>query len=379
MTAVIIKPDTEEKLRILSHDAQYDLACACGPRTPDQRRRRSADGRWIYPVTLPGGGTSVLFKTLISNVCSNDCKYCPLRDNQDLRRCTLSTEETCRAFLDYLNQKKVFGLFLSSGVIGAPDRTMDRLNSIAETLRRKHQFRGYIHLKIIPGASPAAIEKALSLASAVSLNIETPGAEYLSQLSNQKNFLRDIVEPIKLISRLTAEGSRYAAVRQTTQFIVGAADESDQKIVRYMQGLYKRLHLQRIYFSAYQHGLGEIDLPAEQKRANPADALTREHRLYQVDYLMRKYDFEDTDIEFGPDGRLSLECDPKQRWADKHPDFFPVNINRASRWELLRVPGFGPITVKRILNSRTKSRIHRIQDIGKSDKLLRKAARYICF
>ena len=379
MATILSKPDTTEKLRILSNDAQYDLACACGGGRPEEHRKRSGDGRWVYPVTLPNGGTSVLFKTLLSNVCTNDCKYCPLRDNQDLRRCSLTVDETCRVFLDYFYQKKVFGLFLSSGVIGTPDQTMDRLNGIIETLRRKYGFKGYVHLKIIPGASAAAIEKAVSLSTAVSLNIETPGAEYLSRLSGRKDFLRDIVEPIKLISRLTGKGARYAKVKQTTQFIVGAADEPDSKIVRYMQGLYKRLRLQRIYFSAYQQGLGAQDIPAESREINPADALTREHRLYQVDFLMRKYGFEDSDIEFGSDGRLSLDDDPKESWARRHPEFFPVNVNRASRYELLRVPGLGPITVNRILNSRTFSRFHRIEEVGKTGKLLRKAAGYICF
>ncbi len=378
MTAVITKPDTTEKLRILADDAQYDLACACGTRT-GEHRKRSADGRWIYPVTLPNGGTSVLFRTLLSNVCSNDCKYCPLRENQDLRRCSLTIDETCRVFLDYFRQKKVFGLFLSSGVIGTPDQTMDRLNGIAETLRRKYQFRGYIHLKIIPGSAPAAVEKAVSLATAVSLNIETPGDAYLSQLSAKKEFIKDIIEPIKRISSLTAKGAPYQRVKQTTQFIVGAADEPDDKIVRYMQGLYKRLGLQRIYFSAYQKGLGAPDLPAENKQTNPADILTREHRLYQVDFLMRKYGFEDSDIEFDPTGRLSLDKDPKELWAQNHPDFFPININRATRYQLLRVPGLGPITVNRILNSRTISRFNRIDDIGKPGKLLQKAAQYISF
>lgn len=379
MTAVITKPDTTEKLKILASDARYDLACACGTTRPEEHRKRSGDGRWIYPVTLPEGGTSVLFKTLLSNVCTNDCKYCPLRENQNVQRCSLTVDETCRVFLDYFRQKKVFGLFLSSGVIGTPERTMERLIAIAETLRQKYQYRGYIHLKIIPGASPAAIEKAVSLATAVSLNIETPGRAYLSQLSSRKDFIKDIIEPIKLISRLTAKGSRYRRVKQTTQFIVGAADEPDEKIVRYMQGLYKRLGLQRIYFSAYQRGLGEADLPAENKQTSPADTLTREHRLYQVDFLMRKYGFNDSDIAFGPDGRLSLENDPKELWAQRHPDFFPVNINRASRYELLRVPGLGPITVNRIINTRKSSRLNRIDDIGKPGKLLQKAAPYICF
>jgi len=379
MTAVITKPDTLEKLRILSSDAQYDLACACGTTRPEEHRKRGADGRWIYPVTLPNGGTSVLFKTLLSNVCSNDCKYCPLRHQQDVRRCTLTVEETCRVFLDYYRKREVFGLFLSSGVIGTPERTMDLLNGIAETLRKKYQFRGYIHLKIIPGASAAAIEKAVSLATAVSINIETPGAEYLSKLSRQKDFLKDIVEPLKLISRLTAKGSRFARVKQTTQFIVGAADEPDNKIVRYMAGLYERLHLHRVYFSAYQYGLGAADLPAEQKWGEPAETLLREHRLYQVDFLMRKYGFNESDIEFGPDGRLPLDKDPKELWARSHPEFFPVPVNRASREELLRVPGLGPITVNRILEHRKICNLKRIEDIGKSTKLLQKASAYICF
>ena len=244
MVGVVSKPDTRQKLEILSDDAKYDLACACGTNREDTRRR-GGDGRWIYPVTLPNGGKSVLFKTLISNVCTNDCKYCPLRQEQDIRRCRLSPEETAATFLDYYSQRKVFGLFLSSGVIGSPDATMDRLNTTARLLRRRHQFKGYIHLKVIPGASPAAIDEAVSLASAVSLNIETPGAENLAKLSSRKDYLRDIIEPIKHISQLTARGSRFERVKQTTQFIVGPAGESDSEIVKYMWGLYDRLRLHR--------------------------------------------------------------------------------------------------------------------------------------
>jgi len=246
MVGVISKPDTHQKLEILSDDAKYDLACACGTNR-DDTRRRGGDGRWIYPVTLPGGGKSVLFKTLISNVCTNDCKYCPLRHEQDIRRCSLSPEETVATFLDYYRQRKVFGLFLTSGVIGSPDATMDRLNITAGLLRRRHQFQGYIHLKIIPGASRAAIDEAVALASAVSLNIETPGAENLARLSSKKDYLRDIIDPIKHISQLTARGSRFEKVKQTTQFIVGPAGESDSEIVKYMWGLYDRLRLHRIY------------------------------------------------------------------------------------------------------------------------------------
>jgi len=379
MVAIISKPDTQRKLEILSADAQYDLACACGT-SQDEGRRRGSDGRWIYPVTLPNGGKSVLLKTLVSNVCRNDCKYCPLRDQEDIRRCSLGPEETARVFLDYYRQKKVFGLFLSSGVIGSPDATMDRLTTTARLLRRKHGFRGYVHLKVIPGASDAAVEEAVSLASAVSLNIETPGAANLARLSSRKDYIRDIIEPIKLISRLTARGTRFAKVKQTTQFIVGAAGESDAEIVKYMGGLYDRLKMQRIYFSAYQKGAGDPSLAVEQSNASDsAGAFMREHRLYQVDFLMRKYGFTDADIAFDPRGHLSLEADPKEIWARNHPDFFPLDVNRASRLELLRVPGLGPVTVDRLLRQRRTQRIRRLEDLGRPGARLRKAQAFLAF
>lgn len=376
MTGIIRKPDTQQKLEILSADAQYDLACACG--TGDDDRRRRGQDRWIYPVTLPGGGTSVLFKTLLSNVCSNDCKYCPLRADQDVRRCTLSEEETVNTFLDYYDRRKVFGLFLTSGVVGTPDATMERLNRVARILRTRREFRGYIHLKVIPGASAGAIEEAVSLSTAVSLNIETPGANHLARLSERKDFLRDIVEPIKQISRLTGKGGRYERVKQTTQFVVGAAEETDSEIVKYMWGLYDRLHLQRVYFSAYQKGLGDRSL--DEGKSQPPDAVfMREHRLYQVDFLMRRYGFSETDICFDGSGNLPLEVDPKEHWARLHPEYFPVDVNRAPAERLMRVPGLGEITVRRILEQRKQTRIRSVEDLGRSALRLQKAGGYLCY
>ena len=310
MIGVVCKPNTQEKLQILSADAQYDLACACST-SKDEHRRRGGEGRWIYPVTLPNGGTSVLFKTLLSNVCTNDCKYCPLREQMDVRRCSLGPEETVKVFLDYYDRRKVFGLFLSSGVLGSADATMDRLNGVARLLRRRHGFKGYIHLKVIPGASDAAVEEAVSLASAVSLNIETPGAKNLAKVSQKKRYIEDIIEPIKLIRRLTERGSRWQKVKQTTQFIVGAAGEADAEIVKYMYGLYDRLNMHRIYFSAYQKGLGDESIAAEVGvPEGPTDILMREHRLYQVDFLLRRYGFAEKDIFFEERGNLSLTVDP---------------------------------------------------------------------
>lgn len=379
MVGLVSRPGTQDKLELLSSDAQYDLACACGS-IKEQARKRGKDGNWVYPVTLPNGGKSILFKTLMSNVCNNDCKYCPLREQRDIRRCSLKPEETANVFLDYFKRRKVFGLFLSSGLLGSADLTMEKLNSVARILRRKHGFRGYIHLKIIPGASDAAVEEAVSLANAVSLNIETPGQANLEKLSSRKRYIEDIIEPIKLISRLTARGSRYEKVKQTTQFIVGAAGESDSQIVKYSYGLYKRLNLNRIYFSAYQKGLGDDSIPGERiEKENPSDVLMREHRLYQVDFLIRKYGFGELDIYFEGDGNLSLMTDPKEIWANQHPEFFPVNTNRASRLSLLRVPGLGPVTVNRIIELRKNRSIRSINDVGKVGVRLQKAKQYLSF
>jgi len=371
--------ETLEKLKILSADSQYDLACACGT-TPEEHRRKGEDGRWLYPVTMPGGGRSILLKTLLSNTCANDCKYCPLRCDTNIRRCTLSPDETARAFMDYLVRRNIFGLFLSSGVIGTPDRTMERLNAVASILRRVHRFRGYIHLKIIPGASDAAIREAISLASAVSLNIETPGEKYFQKLSVRKHFMQDIIRPLKLMAQLTGRGEPYARVKTTTQFVVGAADETDAEIVRYMFGLYGRLHMRRIYFSAYQAGLGAPGIPGETAGAPaPAERCLREHRLYQADFLVRKYGFKAEDFTFDARNNLSLEKDPKKLWTENHPGFYPVNVNRADRETLLRVPGFGPITVAQILNRRRERRVTTLQELNLGKKRLEQACAYVRF
>jgi predicted DNA-binding helix-hairpin-helix protein len=370
---VCSKPDTYEKLQLLSHDSQYDLACACDS-NKSEHRTRGSNGRWIYPVTLPNGGTASLFKTLISNVCSSDCKYCPLQKNADIPRCTLNCNELVRAFLDYYNRGEVFGLFLSSGIIGSADRTMEKLIACAEILRKKYGFGGYIHLKILPGSSPAAIEKAISVADAVSLNIETPGKEFLEKLSNKKDFLRDIVEPIKLISKLTT-GSRRR-VKQTTQFIVGAAGESDRQIVNYTAALYDRIGMGRVYFSAYQRSDSD---ELKGQSTNSQQSFIREHRLYQVDFLLRKYGFNQSDIIYDGSGLLLFETDPKEVWAKNHPEFFPVSVNTATRYNLLRVPGLGLKTVETILNKRKLAKISSIDDIDKVTVRLLKAVKYLDF
>jgi len=373
--------DAQEKLGLLADDSRFDLACACGTKDRADHRVRGGEGRWLYPVSVPRGGVSVMLKTLLSNACVNDCRYCPLRNDRDTRRCSLVPDEVARVFMDYARQGKAFGLFLSSGVMRDPDYTMDRLAAVARILRRKYQYSGYIHLKVIPGASDAAIDDCLSLASAVSLNVEVPTRAAFRSLSDRKDYDRDIVRPMKRISRLTARGMPHARVKQSTQFIVGASDETDRDLVRATFGLYKRLNLSRVYFSAYQRGLGHPSLPGEREAtAKPEDGFVREHRLYQVDWLLRKYGFADEEIPLGADGNLSLTTDPKTLWADAHPEFFPVHINRADKFELLRVPGLGPVTVKRILELRQGGgKVRSLGQLGKTCARLRTAAKYLTF
>jgi predicted DNA-binding helix-hairpin-helix protein len=320
-----------------------------------------------------------MLKTLMSNVCVNDCKYCPYRDSRDVPRCTIGPDELVTLFMEYVRRKQVIGIFLSSGVVGTPDRTMTLLTDTARILRDRHKYRGYIHLKVIPGASDGAIEEALRLATTVSLNIETPGRRHFSRLSAGKDYLRDIIGPMRRISTLTGKNGPFSKVRQTTQFIVGASDETDAEIVRYTGSLYKKLNMGRVYFSAYQRGLGDESIPGERKKPENGGAaeFMREHRLYQVDFLMRLYRFTEADIGFDGHGNLSLETDPKMMWAKRHPEFFPIDVNRAGKYELLRVPGIGPRSVTKILAMRREGGISRVDHLPMKGAWLERARRYV--
>jgi predicted DNA-binding helix-hairpin-helix protein len=371
--------DTFEKLKLLSDDSRYDLACACGTQK-DEQRKRGLDGRWLYPVALPHGGYTVLLKTLLSNACSNDCRYCPLRTDTDVPRCTLMPEEVAGIFMEYLRRQRVSGLFLSSAVMGNADFTMERINATARILRRKHGFKGYIHLKIIPGASDAALEEALSLSTAVSLNIETPSKESFGQLSHKKDYENDILRPMALLGKLTGRGMRHSRVKCTTQYIVGASDEKDSEIVDSMYGLYERMNFKRVYFSAYQKGLGHPNIPGERQFLTAGDeTFQREHRLYQVDFLCRKYGFSREEIPFDDVGNLWLDRDPKEVWAVRHPEFFPVRLNSSDRESLLRVPGLGPLTAERIIRTRRERNVSRLEDVGLKGRRAQKVRSYVIF
>lgn len=369
--------DIVSKLDLLSQDAQYDLACSCGTTGGKDHRTRGKDGHWLYPVTVPRGGSGIMLKTLLTNMCTSDCAYCPLRSDGVSTRVSIAPYELASFFIDLVRKRNLIGIFLSSGILDNPDRSMQLLTDTAEILRRRFSYRGYIHLKIIPGASDAAIHKALSLASAVSLNIETPGARYFRKLSSCKDYDEHIIRPLRMISDLTSRGQRYSRITTTTQFIVGASNETDRDLLSYMWGLYDRLSFSRIYFSGYQRGLGRPTIPGERDTDGTYDVLTREHRLYQSDFLMRTYGFRLEDFILHEDGNLDSCQDPKLMWAQAHKEFYPVSLNRASRLDLLKVPGLGPTLVDRILSSRREGSIRSLDQIKIPHHLLQKAQPYL--
>lgn len=382
--------DVVDKIDILSRDAQYDLSCACGTKNPNEHRTRSKEGSWLYPVTVANGGSGIMLKTLISNVCTSDCRYCPLREESDTKRTSLTPDEIARFFMDLLSHTPLIGIFLSSGIIGSSDFTMDRLIATAELLRYKYHYKGYIHTKIIPGASREAIYQAMKLSSAVSLNIEAPGVNHFSKLSSKKNYLYDIIEPLKYISHLTQKDSPFHRLHTTSQFIVGASDESDKEILSYGYKMYDSLKFDRLYFSAYQGGLGDESIPGEKRALEEKEKpfvltssevdnsiLMREHRLYQADYLFRDYNFTYEDLIFDEKGNLDTSKDPKEMWAINHPEYFPISLKHGDKSELLRVPGIGPVMANRIIKMRKSSSIGDISQLNLPRHVYNKAKPYL--
>ncbi|MGE4583717.1 MAG: radical SAM protein [Sphaerochaeta sp.] len=385
--------DTQTKLDILSRDAQYDLSCACGTKNPAEHRKRNATGSgWLYPTTTASGGAGIILKTLLGNRCVNDCKYCPLRNDQDYRPVALSPKEMASFFYEFQSKRPLLGLFISSAVLGCPDHTMALLIETARLLRVQHRYRGYIHMKIIPGCSKESIDEALKYASALSLNIETPGAEHFGKLSHAKNYEADILQPLTYLASRTSKGSRYEKVHTSSQFIVGASDEMDKEILLYTSRMYKELHFGRLYFSAYQRGLGDHSIPGEHVIERPAQlelfdelgqpesshaSLNREHRLYQADWLLRRYGFAYEDLLFGENGNLNLDRDPKLVWAQANPQFYPLSIKKAPRDALLRVPGLGPTYVNRIVKSRRSSPLSNLEDLKLPISVLEKARPFL--
>jgi predicted DNA-binding helix-hairpin-helix protein len=291
-----------------------------------------------------------MLKVLQASGCERSCIYCVQRCGGQGRSLALRPEQLASAFVDLHSQGRVFGLFLSSAIHGTAAATMDRMLGTAELLRRRHRFRGYIHLKMIPGCRPDQIERAMQLATRLSVNMEAPTAAHLARIAPGKNFDTEILAPMRQVSRAIAQG-RFARAGQTTQLVVGAAGEADCEVARAAAWAYREMGLARVYYSALQPA------PGTPVADRPPVAFGREHRLYQVDFLLRSYGFSVDEIEFDTSGALPLDVDPKTAWARRHPERFPVEINTAPRGELLRVPGIGPRAAQRLENMRRQCRL----------------------
>jgi putative DNA modification/repair radical SAM protein len=357
--------DLQRKLEILADAAKYDASCASsGTEKRDSRDGKgqilkglgSTDaGMGICHSYAPDGRCISLLKILLTNACNYDCLYCVNRATSNVPRARFTVDEVVQLTLDFYRRNYIEGLFLSSGIIRSADYTMEQVVRVARSLREKHRFRGYIHLKTIPEADDALIAEAGKYADRLSINIEVPEEESLAKLAPEKDVraIRRTMGRLRLKLDEAKENiknrnaPRFAPAGQSTQMIVGADSASDRTILNTSANLYGSYNLKRVYYSAFS------PIP-DASRSLPlrAPPLQREHRLYQADWLMRFYGFDVGEIVEQAEGMLPLDIDPKLAWALRHPHRFPLDVNRASREELLRVPGFGAKAVDRIIATR---------------------------
>lgn len=351
--------NVQAKLAILADAAKYDASCASSGamrgNSVDGKGVGSTGGSGICHSYAPDGRCISLLKVLLTNACIYDCHYCINRRSSNVRRATFSPEEVVELTLNFYKRNYIEGLFLSSGIIRNADHTMEMVIAVARTLREVHDFRGYIHLKTIPEASPELIEKAARFADRISINIELPTQKSLDTLAPEKNLTRTKQAMGRIRHRLeeAAEQKRDGdkklrhATGQSTQVIVGADDSTDADFLGRSDELYTAYKMKRVYYSAFSpipEPSGILPLKAP--------PLVREHRLYQADWLMRYYGFKTTEIVNDESPNLDLVLDPKLSWALRNRQDFPVNVQTAPREILLRVPGLGVKNVDRILKIR---------------------------
>lgn len=319
----------------------------------------------IASARLPGGGSTRLMRVMQTNACSLSCGYCPTFCGGRVRRATLSPEETASVFMQAHRAGRADGLFLTSGVPGRPHRATDRMLATLDILRRREGFRGYIHLKLLPGAEPAQVDEAARLATRISVNLEAPTGPHVRALAPEKDLAGDLLPHLEHAGRLLRarrlerRPGALAAAGTTTQFVVGAAGERDREILAVVSGLERRGLLHHAHFSAFQPVVGT---PLEHRTATPA---VRELRLYQAEHLLRQYGFRFEELAFGPAGDLTLDHDPKTAWALANPAWFPVEITRAPRELLLRVPGIGPVAAARLVMQRRRVAIRGLADLAR--------------
>lgn len=372
-----------EKLQILSDAAKYDVACT------SSGVDRKGDGKGVGNSisagichSFSGDGRCIsLLKVLYTNECVFDCKYCVNRASNDVVRTSFTPEELSRLTIEFYRRNYIEGLFLSSGVKGSPDETMEELIRTVELLRKQYHFQGYIHLKAIPGASPELIQRAGYLADRMSVNLELPTAEGLRKLAPHKS-RRTILKPMKQIQiqhgankeelAVYRNAPKFVPAGQSTQMIIGATGESDYEIVSVAESLYKQFSLKRVFYSAFVAVNEDKDLPM----LPSGPPLLREHRLYQADWLIRFYGFHASELLSEKNPNFNLFLDPKCNWAISHLQYFPVEINQADYHMLLRVPGIGEKSARRILGAR-KTHSLGFEDLQKIGVVLKRALYFI--
>ncbi|MFN3420544.1 MAG: radical SAM protein [Armatimonadota bacterium] len=391
--------DVVEKLQVLVSDAAFEceggrsIAAKSVQQLKEQRLHES-----IYHAKVRGG-TMPLLKTLLTNACIKNCQYCPIAAYCDHLVVSFKPDEMARLFMAMHKAGLVKGLFLSSGIVRDPDTTQELLNDTAKILRTRYGFCGYIHLKVMPGASPEAIKEAAKWANRISVNVEAPNEQRLKIIAPDKSFQGEMLPTLQRIAQVItqkrlewlerkglvhrlgkgwladldelAEVSSPPLLSSTTQFVVGAAGESDKELLETTVKFYRGFNLGRAYFSAFRPICGT-------KLENaPAETTVREHRLYQADFLLRQYGFELDELPFDEKGNLPQDTDPKLAWALQHPDRFPVEVTRAEREELLRVPGIGPATAERLLKARKEGVLLTANDLQRLGVHLKRAAPFL--
>jgi len=358
--------ETYPLLKLLSEQMNLETAEECRPSGYSKVKPSVTDRDIsITPAHLPGGKSILLLKTLLTSACERDCFYCPFRAGRDFRRATFKPIEFADLFMNLVNRRIAEGIFLSSSVAGGGIHTQDKLLETADILRRKYGFRGYIHLKIMPGAEKAQVERAMQLVDRVSVNLEAPNTERLARLAPQKVFLEELLQPLRWIEDIRRNSPpsnkwnrRWPST--VTQFVAGGSDESDLELLETTRWLHKDVGLSRAYFSAF-HPIP--DTPFENK---PAVNPLREQRLYQGSFLIRDYGFSLEELPFKEDGNLPLLIDPKFAWAQINLSEKPIEVNKASRQELIRIPGIGQKSADAILKAR---RFNKFRDLSTLKKI----------
>lgn len=354
----------QEKLKILSDAAKYDVACTSSG--VDRKGKKDGMGNSIaagicHSFSTDGRCISLL-KILMTNYCIYDCKYCKNRVSNDIPRAAFTPEEIAKLTMDFYRRNYIEGLFLSSGIIGNPDYTMELMYQTIFLLRHKYHFYGYIHVKGIPGADARLIERIGYLVDRMSVNLELPTADALRELAPNKH-RKNILKPMRQIQNGINENRndlvvykhapKFVSGGQSTQMIIGATPESDYQIVQVAESLYQKFQLKRVFYSAFVNVNEDASLPA----LTSGPPLLREHRLYQADFLLRFYGFEAKELLSEKHPNFNVFLDPKADWALQHLELFPMEINRVSYEMLLRIPGIGVKSAQRIVRARRNGRL----------------------